>query len=234
MNTNPSVLTVVVPAYNEGSTLSRAVERLLKTDLPVDLEVIVVDDGSTDDGLQTITHLVERGEVRVVRHPRNRGKGAAIRTGVKAATGDLVTVFDADLEYDPADYAQLLRPFVEDGATVAYGTRNFGAHSAYSFWYVLGNKLVSLWAGFLFNVWVSDIETCLKVASREAWTSLALSSNGFGIEAEITGKLLKAGHRIFEVPVKYRARTRAEGKKLKWTDGVLALLILLRVRLVGR
>lgn len=234
MTTHPSVLTVIVPAYNEAATLCRAVERLLKTDLPVALEVIVVDDGSTDDGMETIAHLAARGEVRIVHHSRNRGKGAALRTGVQAATGDLVTVFDSDLEYDPADYGQLLRPFTEDGATVAYGTRNFGAHSAYSFWYVVGNKLVSIWASFLFNVWISDIETCLKVARREAWTSLALKSNGFGIEAEITAKWLKAGHRIFEVPVKYRARTREEGKKLKWTDGVLALLILLRIRLFGR
>jgi glycosyltransferase involved in cell wall biosynthesis len=229
-----SALSVIIPAYNEGSTLCRAVERLLKVDLPVGVEVIVVDDGSTDDGLGSISHLQERGEIRVVRHSRNFGKGAAIRTGVESATGDFITVLDADLEYDPQDFVHLLRQFFDHGASVAYGTRSFGAHSAYSFWYVVGNKVASLWAGFLFNVWISDIETCLKMARRETWRSLSLKSNGFGVEAEITGKLLKAGHRIFEVPVTYRARTREEGKKLKWTDGVLAMLILLRVRLFGR
>ena len=234
MAARASVLSVIVPVYNEGSTLCRAVERLLKIDLPIGLEVIVVDDGSADDGLKTISHLLDRDEIRVESHRRNLGKGAAIRTGVECATGDLVSVLDADLEYDPQDFVQLLRPFLDDGASVAYGTRTFGAHSAYSFWYVIGNKIVSLWAGFLFNVWLSDIETCLKVARREAWRGFSLRSRGFGVEAEITAKFLKAGHRIFEVPVTYRARTREEGKKLKWTDGVLALLILLRVRLLGR
>lgn len=230
----PSALSVIVPAYNEGSTLCTAVERLLKTALPVPLEVIVVDDGSTDDGSETISHLVERGDVKILRHSSNRGKGAAIRTGLQHAEGELITVLDADLEYDPENLNQLLRPFMEDGATVVYGTRSFGAHTAYSFWYVIGNRIVSLWAGLLFNVWVSDIETCLKVARRETWSGLTLRSNGFGIEAELTAKLLKAGHRIFEVPVRYRARTRDEGKKLSWTDGLLAFLILLRVRLFGR
>lgn len=231
---SPSALSVIVPAYNEGSTLCTAVERLLKTSLPVPLEVIVVDDGSTDGGLDTIAHLVEREDIKLVSHSSNRGKGAAIRSGLHYAEGELITVLDADLEYDPENLAQLLRPFMEDGATVVYGTRSFGAHTAYSFWYVVGNKLVSLWAGLLFNVWVSDIETCLKVARRETWNGLILRSNGFGIEAELTGKLLKAGHRIFEIPVEYRARTREEGKKLSWTDGLLAFLILLRVRLFGR
>ena len=226
-------LSVVMPVFNERATLRPALDRLLKTQLQVPFEVIVVDDGSTDGSVEVIEDLTASGDVRLVRHRLNRGKGAAIRTGLEAATGDIATVCDADLEYDPADYRHLLTPLLDGEARVVYGTRTFGAHTAYSFWYVLGNKLLGLWASFLFNTWLSDVETCFKMARTDLWRSLGIRSRGFGIEAEATAKFLRKGERIYEVPIEYRARSRSEGKKLRWTDGVDALWLLLRVRLFG-
>jgi dolichol-phosphate hexosyltransferase len=229
----PSKLTVLMPVYNEADTVRPALERLLKVSLPVPVEVLVIDDGSTDDSAEAIADLIKSGDVRLERHERNRGKGAAIRTGIERATGDLLTVLDADMEYNPADYHDLLVPILDGEAEVVYGTRSFGAHTAFSFWYVLGNRFVSFWASFLFNTWLTDIETCFKLASTDLWRSLALRSNGFNIEAEATGKFLKTGTRIFEVPITYKARSREAGKKLRWTDGVEALWTLLKVRVAG-
>jgi glycosyltransferase involved in cell wall biosynthesis len=227
------LLTVIMPVFNERATLRPAVERLLKADLPVPVELVLVDDGSTDGGRATLADLDDGDRVRVLHHPRNRGKGAAIRTGLSAARGDIVTVLDADLEYDPGDFRKLLEPLLAGDATVVYGTRSFGAHTAYSFWYVIGNKVLALWASFLFNTWLSDVETCFKMAETSTWRALDLRSDDFGIEAEATGRLLRAGYRIYEVPIEYRARTRLEGKKLDWADGVRALWILFRIRLRG-
>jgi glycosyltransferase involved in cell wall biosynthesis len=230
----PQLLTVVMPVYNERETLRAAVERLLKTELPLPVELVIVDDGSRDGSLDSVADLAEPGRVRLIRHLRNRGKGAAIRTGIEASRGDVLTILDADLEYDPADLAGLLRPVLEDEARVVYGTRAFGAHTAYSFWYVVGNKLVNLWASFLFDAWLSDVYTCLKMAPTELWRALDLRSTGFGIEAEATARFLSLGEQIFEVPVSYRARSREQGKKIRPADGLRALLILLRIRLAGR
>jgi dolichol-phosphate hexosyltransferase len=229
-----NLLTVVVPVHNEARTVRAALDRLLKTDLPLPLDVVVVDDGSTDGSAEAIADLVEAGSVRFFRNERNRGKGAAVRKGITEANGDVVTIFDADLEYRPEDYTRLLEPIRQGDATVVYGTRSFHGHSAFSFWYVLGNRFVTLWASLLYNTWLSDVETCFKMATTETWRSLDLRSDGFGIEAETTGKLLRSGERIYEVPISYRARSREEGKHLRWTDGVAAVWILLRVRLFGR
>lgn len=227
----PTKLTVLMPVYNEADTVRPALERLLKVSLPLPVEVLVIDDGSTDESAEVIADLVKTGDVRLERHDRNRGKGAAIRTGIDKATGDVLTILDADMEYNPADYHDLLVPLLEGEAEVVYGTRSFGAHTAFSFWYVLGNRFVSFWASFLFNTWLTDIETCFKLAPTDTWRSLGLRSNGFNIEAESTGKFLRTGTRIFEVPITYKARSREAGKKLRWTDGVEALWTLLRVRL---
>jgi dolichol-phosphate hexosyltransferase len=224
------VLTVVMPVYNEAATLRAAVKRLLETELPIDIEVLLVDDGSTDGSLDTVRDLADGARVRIVEHAHNRGKGAAVRTGIAEARGDLLTVLDADLEYDPADYRQLLEPLLAGDTRIAYGTRHFGSHTAYSFWYVIGNRVVTLWASLLFNTWLTDLETCFKVAETSLWREARLRSNGFGREAEITGKLLRAGHRIFEAPISYRARGREEGKKLTYRDGFVALWVLAQVR----
>ena len=226
-------LSIIMPVFNERATLRDAVERVLKTDLGATFELILVDDGSEDGGIEGIQDLLDRDHVRVLTHNRNRGKGAAIRTGIDNATGSIVTILDADMEYDPADYRQMIDAITTKNAEVVYGTRSFGSHSAYSFWYVLGNWFLGFWASFLFNTWLSDIETCFKMAPAETWRSLHLRSNGFGIEAEATARFLKQGRRIFEVPITYTARTREQGKKLRWTDGVAAFGILLWIRLRG-
>lgn len=229
----PEKLTIVMPVYNERATLRRAVERVLDVEFPLPCELMLVDDGSTDGCLETVKDFHEAGELRIVRQPHNKGKGAALRRGIAEAGGDLMTVLDADLEYDPEDFLPMLDAVLIEDARVVYGKRSFGGHAAYSFWYVLGNKLLAFWASFLYDAWLSDIETCLKVAPTELWREMSLESSGFGIEAEVTGKFLRKGERIFEVPITYRARGREEGKKLTWTDGVAALWILLRIRLFG-
>jgi len=227
-------LTIVMPVYNERETLRTALDRLLAVTMPVPTEVLVVDDGSTDGCTETIADLVDAGSVRLIVQDPNQGKGAALRRGITEATGDLLTVLDADLEYDPADFPALLQPILDGDAKVVYGARSYGGHAAYSFWFVLGNKMLALWASFLFDAWLTDIETCLKVAPTGMWRKIDLRSNGFGIEAELTGKLLAMNERIFEVPISYRARGREEGKKIQWTDGVAALWILARIRLRGK
>jgi len=168
------------------------------------------------------------------RHPVNRGKGAAIRTAARLATGDYLIICDADLEYSPEEIPALLRPVIAGDAEVVYGTRSFGSHTAYSFWYVVGNKAVTMAANALFDAWISDLETCFKLLPLPLYRSLEIRSAGFGMEAEITGKLLKLGWRPYEVNISYQARSRAEGKKLTWRDGVEALWILSRIRFSRR
>lgn len=222
-------LSVLMPAYNEAATLATAIARVLAVEYPCPVELVVVDDGSTD---QTAALLAGLGDRLVSdRHPVNRGKGAAIRTAAGLATGDYLIVCDADLEYVPEEIPTLLRPVLAGDAEVVYGTRSFGSHTAYSFWYVIGNKTVTLAANALFNAWISDLETCFKLLPLPLYRSLDIRSAGFGMEAEITGKLLRRGIRPYEVPISYQARTREEGKKLTWLDGVEALWILSRIRL---
>ncbi len=225
-------LSVLIPVYNEERTL----ERLLAAvdERPEVSEIVIVDDGSTDATGAILARHEFQHRVQLIRHPRNRGKGAAVRTAIAAATGEYAIIQDADLEYDPAELASLLAPIERGRATVVYGSRSFSAHSAYSFWFVVGNKLVTLWTNVLFNCYLSDMETCYKLMPLSVWRSLGLSSNGFDIEPEITAKLLRAGHRIYEVPISYAARGRIEGKKLTWRDGLVALWTLSRVRAVPR
>ncbi len=227
-------LTIVMPVYNEMATLRTALDRLLAVEMPIETEIVVVDDGSSDRCTDTIADLVESGDVTLYVQNPNQGKGAALRRGIAEAKGELLSILDADLEYDPADFPALLQPILGGDANVVYGARSYGGHAAYSFWFVMGNKMLAMWASLLFDAWLTDIETCLKVAPTSYWRKVDLKSNGFGIEAELTGKLLAMKERIFEVPISYRARGREEGKKIQWTDGVAALWILLRIRLRGK
>jgi dolichol-phosphate hexosyltransferase len=222
-------LSVLIPIYNEQDSLVGLLDAVEKR--PEVSEIVIVDDGSTDATSDLLANREFRLPVQVIRHPQNRGKGAAIRTALAAATSDLALIQDADLEYDPSDYPALLTPFDRPGVTVVYGSRTFSAHSAYSFWFVMGNKLVTLWTNILFNTYISDMETCYKVMPVTTWRSLGLTSNRFDIEPEITAKLLKLGHRIYEVPITYAARSREQGKKLTWMDGVKAVSTLTRIRL---
>lgn len=222
-------LSILVPVYNEVATIEAALKRILAVDYPCDVEVVVVDDGSRDG---TSDRLAALDDPRVVhhRHPVNRGKGAAIRTAAGIATGDSMVICDADLEYAPEDIPLLVAPVLRGDAEVVYGTRSFGSHTAYSFWYVIGNKAVTMWANVLFDSWLSDLETCFKLMPLALYRELDIRAGGFGMEAEVTGKLLARRIRPYEVPISYKARGREEGKKLTWRDGVEALWILLRLR----
>jgi dolichol-phosphate hexosyltransferase len=225
-----SKLTIAVPVYNERERVERALKELLAVDFPIETEIVVVDDGSSDGTAELVQSLNFPAHVRLLRHPRNRGKGAALRTALDGASGDVFVPFDADLEYDPNDLPRLLERFLHDDINVVYGTRAFGSHTAFSFWYVLGNKMIVLWANILFNSYISDLETCYKMVRTDLLRSLKLHSDSFAIEAEITSKLLKRGHRPLEMPISYRARSREQGKKIQWWDGVIALWTIFRIR----
>lgn len=222
-------LSILVPVYNESATILTAIKRLLDVQFPCEIEVVIVDDGSVD-GTREMIESIADPRIRLHRHEVNRGKGAAVRTAATLATGDYMTMFDADLEYDPEDIPLLLKPVLSGDAKIVYGTRTFGSHTAYSFWYVIGNKAVTMFANALYNSWISDLETCYKLMPLAVYRTLDIRSAGFGMEAEITAKLLKRGARPYEVPINYKARSREEGKKLTWWDGVQALWILLKVR----
>jgi dolichol-phosphate hexosyltransferase len=225
-----SSLTVLMPVFNERETVETAIERTLSAEMAVDeRELLIVDDGSTD-GTAEILAGEWPAEVRVVTHPENRGKGAAIQTGLAHAKGEFTTVMDADLEYDPEEVADLIIPLVRGEVDAVYGVRGFQAHNAFSFWYVLGNRGVTFVANFLFNCWLGDLMTCHKAIRTDLFRSLPLREPGFAIEAEITARLLRRGTRIFEVPVTYRARGREEGKKLTALDGLRVLRTLTRCR----
>ena len=222
-------LSILMPVYNESATLLMAVKRVLDVDYPCEFELVAVDDGSADSSL-ALLHGVDDARLRVIAHEANKGKGAAIRTASEAATGDYMIICDADLEYRPEEIPMLLAPVIAGDAEVVYGTRSFGAHNAYSYWYVLGNRGVTLAANLLFNCYISDLETCFKLLPTALYRRLDIQAAGFGMEAQVTARLLKSGYRPYEVPISYRARSREEGKKLTWRDGVEALWILARER----
>ena len=221
-----------MPVFNERTTLERALNDVLATEIADQWELIVVDDGSTDGSTELLREGSWPAHMRVLFHDRNRGKGSAIRTALAEARGRYSTVMDSDLEYSPADLPALLDPLRRGDARAVFGTRGFQAHSAYSFWYVMGNRVVTFAANLVYNSWVSDIMTGHKAMETELFRSLRLRERGFAIEAEITARLLRSGIRIFEVPVVYRARSREEGKKLTALDGLRVIATLVRCRLV--
>ncbi|GAA3752824.1 glycosyltransferase family 2 protein [Plantactinospora mayteni] len=222
-------LSILMPVYNEEERIADALKQALAVDYPCEIELVVVNDGSRD-ATGEILGRADDTRLRVITHPRNAGKGAAIKTAVASAEGEYMVILDADLEYDPQDIPKLLAPVLDGRATVVYGNRTFGSHSAYSFWYVMGNKAVTTAANVLFNSYIGDLETCFKLMPVALYRSLDVRSRGFGMEAEVTGKLLRRRIRPYEVPISYRARGREEGKKITWKDGVEALLILGRER----
>ena len=223
-------LSILMPVYNERNTLENAVKRVLDVDYPVDVELVIVDDGSTDGTRDLYVQWEQDSRVVLNQKPSNGGKGSAIRKASELATGDYVIICDADLEYAPEEIPDLLQPVLRGEAEVVYGTRTFGSHNAYSYVYVLGNRAVTTFANVLFNCYISDLETCFKLLPLDLYRSLDVRSAGFGMEAELTGKILRSGIRPYEVPISYKARGREEGKKLTWRDGVYALGILSRER----
>lgn len=224
-------LSILMPAYNEEATIEQAIERVLDSALPVPFELIVVENGSTDRTREILTGRDWPGQVRVVMVDANRGKGHGVRRALEHAAGRYSAVLDADLEYNPAELGDLLAPFDDGHVGAVIGTRIFQSHSAYGFWYVLGNRAINLSANVLYNAWISDILNCFKVMPTDLFRSLDLREDGFGIDAEIPARLLRRGVVIYEVPVTYRARKREEGKKLSARDGVRVLRTLFRCRI---
>lgn len=224
-------LSVVVPVYNERNTITEIIRRVRTVELPdgIEREIIVVDDGSTD-GTRDVLRQLGDSTVRVLFQERNQGKGAALRTGFSHATGDYVLVQDADLEYDPNDWPRLLGPVLAGKARVVYGSRFTGERRNMLLLHWIGNRFLSLVTNVLYNTTLSDMETCYKLVDRALIESLALQSNRFDIEPEITAKILKRGVRIYEVPISYTGREFSEGKKIEWTDGFGALWTLLKYR----
>jgi glycosyltransferase involved in cell wall biosynthesis len=219
-----TVITVVGQQWDTGSGAGQSVENTL-----TQLRAL---DGKppAPTGPLTLEDLYRQHRMRLVRHDRNQGKGAAVRTGVATATGDYLVILDADLEYDPHDIPRLLAPVLDGRTTVVYGSRTFGSHTAFSFWYVMGNRAVTTAATVLYNCYLSDLETGYKLLPVQLFKDLRIRSDGFGMEAELTGKLLRRGLRPYEIQISYQARSRAEGKKITWRDGVEALWILVRER----
>jgi dolichol-phosphate hexosyltransferase len=223
-------LSILMPAYNEAATVGVAVKRVLDIRYPCDIELVVVNDGSVDDTMEVLSGI-DDPRVVVTEHPVNRGKGAAVRTAAALATGEYMLVFDADLEYSAEDILSLLKPVQRGDAEVVYGVRTFGASTAHSFWFVIGNRVNTFTANALFNTWISDLHSCLKLLPLALFRDLPVKENRFGLDTELTAMLLARGVRPYEVPIHYKARSREEGKKLTWGDGVEATWILLRVRM---
>ena len=222
-------LSVIVPVYNERNTVAEVLRRMRRVELPVDLEVVVVDDGSTD-GTTHILAALEDSTVQVVRHPSNRGKGAAIRTGLEHVRGELVLIQDADLEYDPEDWPRLLRPVLRGRSQVVYGSRFSGEGGSMPASDWLGNRVLSLTTNLLYNTSLSDMECGYKLFTRKVLDDITIESDRFDFEPEITAKVLRRGYRIYEVPVSYAGRAASEGRKFEWRDGVRALGTLVRYR----
>ncbi len=223
-------LSVIMPVYNEKDTICEILKQVRAIDLVG--EIIIVDDGSTD-GTRDLLKLEETqpGTI-VIYHKYNQGKGAAVRTGFDRATGDILLIQDADLEYDPRDYPLLVRPIVEGRVKVVYGSRFLGPRKAMLFWHMLGNKFLTLLTNVLYNTILSDMETCYKVFRADVIKNLQIHANRFEFEPEVTAKLLRRRHKIVEVPISYYGRPHSEGKKLTWRDGFIALWTLLKYRVI--
>ena len=219
-----------MPVFDEAPTVERALDAVLGVDLGLGFELIVVDDGSTDGTQRILRERDWKEPARLLTHDRNRGKGAAVRTGIASARGTVTTIFDADLEYDPADLALVAAPVLAGETNAVFGVRAFEGHTSHSFLYVMGNRAVTLTANLLFNVYLGDLMTCHKAVRTDVLQNLSLTGTGFEIEAEIAAQLVLHGERIYEIPVSYSARATDEGKKLTAKDGVRVLRTLLRCR----
>ncbi|MHB8394419.1 MAG: glycosyltransferase family 2 protein [Candidatus Dormibacteria bacterium] len=226
---SPGILSVIVPVFNERATVAEILRRMRRVELPLQLEIVVVDDGSTD-GSDQILAALQDSTVKFIKQPVNRGKGAAIRAGLKAAHGDLILIQDADLEYDPDEWPHLLEPILKGKADVVYGSRFTGERKNMMPLHWIGNRVLSLATNVLYATTLSDMETCYKLFRRSVLEGITLRANRFDFEPEVTAKVLRAGYRIYEVPISYAGREISEGKKITWRDGIVALWTLARCR----
>ena len=226
-------LTILIPVFNERTTVSEVIRRVKAKELTLAKEIIVVDDGSTDGTTQVLNNL-EDSSVRVLTHHKNQGKGAALRTGLAEATGDLILIQDADLEYDPEDWDKLLKPILSGNANVVYGSRFTGERKNMLLSHWIGNRFLSLLTNLLYSTTLSDMETCYKCFDARVVEPIHIKSNRFDFEPEITAKVLRQGYRIYEVPISYSGREVDEGKKISWRDGFGALKALIRFRFVRK
>ena len=228
-------LSIVIPVYNEKDTLAECVQRVLSVEVPLERELILIDDASTDGTDQVIESLVRQytdTTIKTITHRQNLGKGASLRDGFARVSGDIVVIQDADLEYDPAEYPRLLKPILDGRADVVYGSRFSGSEEkrVLFFWHSVGNKLLTTLSNMCTNLNLTDMETCYKVFRREVLDRLAIKSNRFGVEPELTAKIARARWRVYEVGISYSGRTYDEGKKITWRDGLSALATILRFR----
>jgi glycosyltransferase involved in cell wall biosynthesis len=222
------LLSVVMPVYNERETVEEIIRRVLA--VPVRIQLVVVDDGSGDGTRDILLGLQRELGFQLVLQERNQGKGAALRRGFEEVRGDLVVIQDADLEYSPEEYPQLIELICQGRADVVYGSRFLGRHRVFMFSHYLGNRIVTLLTNILYNTMLTDMETCYKVMRAEIAKGMDLQSKGFGIEPEMTAKIFKGGHRVYEIPITYDGRGYDQGKKITWRDGFVALWVLLKFR----
>ena len=222
------LLSVVMPVYNERDTIEEIIGRVLA--IPIRIQLIVVDDGSKDGTRDILTALREQRDFRLIFQDRNQGKGAALRRGFSEVSGDIVLIQDADLEYSPEEYPELIELICQGRADVVFGSRFLGRHRVFLFTHYLGNRLLTAITNVLYNTMLSDMETCYKVMRTDVLRSMTLKSDSFGIEPELTAKIFKRGYRVYEGPITYDGRGYEEGKKITWRDGVVALGVLLKYR----
>ncbi len=226
-------LSVIIPCYNEKNTIETIIKKVKSSGVE-ELEIIIVDDFSTDGTREILNQKIEPMVDKVIYHETNRGKGAAIRSGIKEVTGDVVIVQDADLEYDPAEYSKLLKPIIDGKADVVYGSRflTCGPHRVLYFWHYVGNKFLTLLSNMFTNLNLTDMETCYKMFKREVIQSISIEEDRFGFEPEVTAKIARMGCRVYEVGISYYGRTYEEGKKINWKDGVRAVWCILKYGLL--